>query len=594
MASKVDWDQFPDADSGTRPSGKDDWDQFPDAGDSPGIISQAGGAILGGVAKVGRAIDTYTGAPTRAAIAAAQTAPSPSEILPNAVNAFSNQFGNDPSKAPTGQDIVENAGVPKASAASKVLGFGMDAAANPLNFVPVGEIVGGTAKALGGVVGLGGDAADAAAPVSDAVVPASATPVRSAVVSPGIASRMAGKAAEAMTGVNARMESNYLSNTDRINQIISDYKGPEGYQSAEHAADIRNQWNANIQSAKQQLNSQIDSALAKSPKSAGIPLKPILDKLDAAKAGLNPNLSADQAAISQINGLRSEVIQGALPGQSELATNPQTLNRLKQIFQDKARPSYAPDGTIFQQSTAVANAAKGVAASMRSALNDAVPSVAEANNGLSQLHDIEDSMNSSLLKPEGNPAALTRAGIDPNGTDARAIQKLGQITGHNFQQDATDFATARTFADPKWTPDFTGKSIFRVGLGAIPGVIAYKMGVPAEVAAAMALGSTSPAALKAGTNVLNLVGKTAALPVDATSAAANAGYRALISPAGQSAVGIGARALPAFSISQGQGANAPLGPDLWARQGIQKLGLDNKTAQRVASDPKGKQLHIQA
>jgi hypothetical protein len=68
--------------------------------DEPGLFQSA----LNGVAKVGNAIDSYTGAPTRAAISAAQDGNNP-------ISAFGSQFGADPSKAPTGYDIVKKAGL---------------------------------------------------------------------------------------------------------------------------------------------------------------------------------------------------------------------------------------------------------------------------------------------------------------------------------------------------------------------------------------------------------------------------------------------------------------------------------------------------
>lgn len=64
-----------------------------------------GQKALGVVQKVGETIDKYTGAPTRAAISAAQNTENP-------LSAFASQFGQDPSLAPTGKDIVKKAGVP--------------------------------------------------------------------------------------------------------------------------------------------------------------------------------------------------------------------------------------------------------------------------------------------------------------------------------------------------------------------------------------------------------------------------------------------------------------------------------------------------
>lgn len=116
------------------------------------VLSALGNGAMAGINAVGRTVDRFTGAPMRAAIGAAQNADTPTDIPIAAIKAGWNQFGADPDKAPTGEDIVKRAGVPS-GVASKVAGFGMDMAANPLNFV-------------GGLTSKLGDVAEAAAPIA--------------------------------------------------------------------------------------------------------------------------------------------------------------------------------------------------------------------------------------------------------------------------------------------------------------------------------------------------------------------------------------------------------------------------------------------
>lgn len=106
----------------------------------------AGNIGLGALNAVGRAVDRFTGAPTRSAISAAQNAQTPGAIIPDAASAAWGQFGADPDKAPTGEQIVKQAGAPD-GVASKVLGFGMDMAANPLNALALGPVQNGLAAA---------------------------------------------------------------------------------------------------------------------------------------------------------------------------------------------------------------------------------------------------------------------------------------------------------------------------------------------------------------------------------------------------------------------------------------------------------------
>lgn len=70
---------------------------------SGGSESSWGDSVLEGVSTVGNFVDSYTGAPTRAAIEAWQDGRS-------ALSAFGDQMGEDPSLAPTGKEIALKAG----------------------------------------------------------------------------------------------------------------------------------------------------------------------------------------------------------------------------------------------------------------------------------------------------------------------------------------------------------------------------------------------------------------------------------------------------------------------------------------------------
>ena len=124
-----------------------------------------GQSVLQGVADVGQFIDTYTGAPARAAIQEFKdvltmpkglaTAPGVPQGFPQLTKAavrgvakFGSQFGEDPALAPTGKAIAadlgasteETIGLPftdtKLSPAG-IAGFGIDVIADPTNIIPV-------------------------------------------------------------------------------------------------------------------------------------------------------------------------------------------------------------------------------------------------------------------------------------------------------------------------------------------------------------------------------------------------------------------------------------------------------------------------
>lgn len=69
------------------------------------VAESVGEGVVGAVGAVGNFMNKYSGAPTRAAISAAQNTENP-------ISAFAKQFGEDPSKAPTGHDIAVKAGIP--------------------------------------------------------------------------------------------------------------------------------------------------------------------------------------------------------------------------------------------------------------------------------------------------------------------------------------------------------------------------------------------------------------------------------------------------------------------------------------------------
>ena len=151
--------------------------------ESPSLLSQAGQAVLGGAAKAGKTLDTYGGAPVRAAIGAAQDGKNP-------LTAYTDQFGGDPDQAPTGKDIAAKAGLSTDSLLSAgaqkklaqamkytalgyladkvapgsvenlagaspagIAGAAVNVGTDPLTYVPVGELAEGAGKLTKGALG---------------------------------------------------------------------------------------------------------------------------------------------------------------------------------------------------------------------------------------------------------------------------------------------------------------------------------------------------------------------------------------------------------------------------------------------------------
>lgn len=159
-----------------------------DMGTTEKAVRAVGEFVAPVVAPVGRFVDRFTGAPVRAAIGAAQRGENPAE-------AYMNQFGGAPENAPTGKEIAQKAGLGETSlsdvvpslydksgkgwalrkggmldpTASGAAGAGIDIAADPLNFVGVGEIA-DAAKPLARAAGKTGKfAVEGAAKTADFV-----------------------------------------------------------------------------------------------------------------------------------------------------------------------------------------------------------------------------------------------------------------------------------------------------------------------------------------------------------------------------------------------------------------------------------------
>ena len=146
-----------------------------------GFVESAKDAAIQGVVKVGQAVDSVTGAPTRAAIDSLQKG----EGLLGSVKRFGGQFANDPSKAPTGKDIALNAGASNKqfkvdipgtdykfeASPADLLGVGVDLTADPTNFIPGSSVIKGVGKGAKSVGRVALKAADVAiAPLKETSV----------------------------------------------------------------------------------------------------------------------------------------------------------------------------------------------------------------------------------------------------------------------------------------------------------------------------------------------------------------------------------------------------------------------------------------
>lgn len=399
------------------------------------------------------------------------------------------------------------------------------------------------------------------------------------------------KIGEGLTGVAPDLIENFAKRTDQINQLIK----KSGGNITQMADDIRSELTGGIQKAKGALNGQISAALEGSSKEANIPAQSIIDRLEEAKAKLNPNFK--KAAISDLEEMISNVKSQAKDGMLDA----RGLYETKQYLGSEARGAYNKGGQIFTRAGEAARAAKEAAAEARDAIKTHIPEISQADAQLARMHAIEGRLNKNLLAPGTPEGALMAAGSGANPRNAANLRALEEISGVNASQRAKDLATAREFASPGLLPkDFTGKAALRmaVGLGA-GGMLDGKEG--ALIGASL----TSPMALKGVINAANVarkVGGAAGIPQVAQAIRQNPF-------AAQTAAQLGAAQIRRANTDNPMngGTNEPpvlgggvnrspaKGEDAWARSGLQKLGIqDEAVSARLMADPKSKQLLIQA
>jgi hypothetical protein len=401
------------------------------------------------------------------------------------------------------------------------------------------------------------------------------------------------KIGSALTGEAEDVIKNYAERTDHVNEMIKQGGGDV----TEMADQARKEISDGIQAKKRELNGVVRKAIASSPEEKSISINPVVEKLEAAKAKLNPNLKSD--AVSEIDELISKV-----KGEADESgnVNLKSLHEIKEYLQDAGKSAYAKGGQIFSRAKDAAQAAKDGAAQSRRIFNPLAPEAAEANNQLSALHGIEDRLNPNLIKSGAPDSALMAAGSGANARNAKMLTRLEQVSGVPALQKAKDLAAARAFASPSWLPkDATGKAAARMIFGAgVGGAIDGKEG--ALVGGAL----TSPMALKVGINALNM-GKGAAstLPNVAQAIRQNSGLSTALTQAAaeqirsqnprqsEELIETPVRQL-GDSPKPSQDRKPSSGEARWIQSGTEKLGLESSEAKALQSTAQGRRLLIEA
>ena len=454
--------------------------------------TEMGMGLLKGAGWVGEKVDRVTGAPTRAAISSLQD---DMTDLPAAGRAFKSQFGEPANIAPTGKDIVKRAGVPDTAmseyvpsiysetgkglslkkgglldpSASGLLGLGMDVIADPTTLTGVGTIgkigkgVAGTAKNISKGIGAAADASSAFASKAG--------------------TKMTAKVGELVSGVPAKEVETYVKHFDDVQKLIKEY----GDNIPEAADKIREGFQSSIRAKRMELGNRLESALNALPNEKVIDANPIVEELLKVQGKMNKTLRIEE--VSQVDELVNRV--RAVAGESGNIT-PKELNDIKVFLQDRGSGAFMKDGQIFVPGKDAQIAAKNASRIARQTLNKVSPTVAEANNSLSQLHSVEQKMNKNLIAPGKSESALLAAGSGQNQRNIKNIQRLEEITGAPMMANAEKLSAAKRFSNPGLTSaDSTGKGVERALKAGLIGTAIG--GAPAGL---IATAATSPLTLK--------------------------------------------------------------------------------------------------
>ena len=450
-----------------------------------GLLSQVGSAALSGLQATGEFIDTYTGAPARAAIGAAQRGENP-------LSAGYEQFGEDPSQAPTGKELAQTAGVPDNAlsevipsffteddkeaekwfkfkkggmadvTASGAAGLGLDIAADPTNLIPGKAVTAGLKGVKKGV--------DKAGKAIGAVGKTGAKAIGKAT----------SKTGAALTGLPEGVITNYIKKRKAIDKVIAKY----GDDVTGAADELRKSMNNSISLKIGQLSDEIGEIIEGASKGVKVKASAITDALENVKGGIDVDLNPE--AISEIEELIERVSKkGEFLGAKE-------VNNVKRFLQERAKSSYLKPGQMIGSSKVAQKAAKGGARVARKLEGKIAPETVSRNAQLQKIHQMNKQINPNILKEGKNPTAIISAGTGANQANINQLKKLGEMTDKDFIGPATDLATQRSFANAPLLPvDTTGKTAARIAVGFGAGNL-----IGGTVGGAIGAALTSPYVLK--------------------------------------------------------------------------------------------------
>lgn len=402
-----------------------------------GNSSENGSGIMSALHGIGRAADYAFGAAPRASIGAIENGDNP-------ISAFIQQYGKPPETAPTGKQLAAGVGIPDKE---YNLGEALKFDPNNPHFYEIGgqtdpEKTGGyqdvkvnPAAAAGVPIEMGANLLNVV-PGLGALAEGEGTAAKTAEMVSELPGYAATKAASTVTGLPKKAIEVYAKRGPEVNAIL-DSTGGELPVAADQ---MKQKVLDSIAATKKGLNGAITQDLANNP--SVVPAQPIIDKLQAAKAKLNPHYNpSDIAQIDDmINGIQSTAQNGTL--------NMQDLFDTKKFLQTRGQNAYVNNGQLFSTGAEAQKAAKQAGGVARDLLHSSSPEIAHSDSVFEHLHDLDDKMSASLLgqgKPEN---VFASAGGGTGNIHQVNLRKVGELTGTNPVSDAELLYAAKNMKDP--------------------------------------------------------------------------------------------------------------------------------------------------
>lgn len=241
--------------------------------------------------------------------------------------------------------------------------------------------------------------------------------------------------ASSSSGIPLDEINNLASRVDKVKELYNE--GGKDFQTI--ADNIRDKTITAVNAKKSELNGIISNELKNSSPDKIIPTQPLTEKIKAYISELSPNYNAED-----IKELQSIITNIENEGAGTGALSIKELNATKKYLQSIAEKAYNEPG-LFSNAKEVARVAKDGARDARLMLNEISPNIAQANNTLSYLHDIDEALSPSVLKESAAAGKLFSVGTGANASDIKQLERLDSVVGTNTVQSAKDMATARTF-----------------------------------------------------------------------------------------------------------------------------------------------------